>query len=160
MQKFTDKKGKTWTFELNIFMARKIRTMLDLDLINIVSVDDKKRPSMPVIERLSSDPFLLVDLLFVLCSEEAQRENISDEDFASRFDGDLIATATDAVLDEIVNFSQPAKRKVLARILKEARSFAEKMEKKTDQILKSPELTNEIQSSLSELYTESPESSE
>jgi len=53
----------------------------------------------------------------VLVSDQAERNNITDEDFGESMAGEAIGSATEALLDEIVDFFPPRKRKVLRMAL-------------------------------------------
>ena len=66
---------------------------------------------------LAVDPVLLCDVIFVLVSDQAERNNITDEDFGESMAGEAIGKATEALLDEIVDFFPPRKRKVLRMAL-------------------------------------------
>ena len=66
--------------------------------------------------------------------------------------------SSNALMEEIINFSQPVKRKALTRIYRTAKDFTERMDKQLEQILESPELDAEIESALTKSFGNTPES--
>lgn len=85
---------------------------------------------------------------------------MTQEQFAERFTGDTIEAATDALLDEIVNFSRPAKRKVLLRLRQISKEYSDRAGKQLDQVLTDPKFQDEIENHLQKSLTSLPESSE
>jgi len=159
MRSFEDKNKKKWNIELTVGTAHRVLGECDVDLINIVTLAPDGKPQTSTLERIASDPILLVNVLFSLCKEQAKEAGVDDFGFASLFDAGAIESASEALMEEIINFSQPAKRKALTRIYRTTRDFAEKMEKQLDEVLNSPELDAEIENQLTKLYTSTPESS-
>jgi hypothetical protein len=110
MKTFTDNAGRTWTVAINIDVIKRVRSLLNIDLLDIT--DGK------LVKRLISDPVLLCDVIYVICRPEAEAKNVTDEDFGRAMAGDAIEHATTALLDELVNFSpNPRDRKSAQRVL-------------------------------------------
>ena len=84
--------------------------------------------------------------------------SIDDFAFAELFNADAVEQSSNALMEEIINFSQPAKRKALTRIYRTAKDFAARMDKQLEQILESPELDAEIESALTKSFGNTPES--
>lgn len=140
MRSFTDKNGKSWDLELNIGAAIRLKSRLDFDLENIITLDAKENPdNISLLERISSDAIFLFNIIYVICEKQCQEAGISEETFAESFTADTIEAATEALLDEIVNFSRPAKRKVLMQLRRISQEFSEKAGKKLDELLTNPE---------------------
>ena len=89
MKQFTDNTGKTWA-------------------INIVVGGD-------LVERMSNDPVLLVDVLFAVLKTEADERGVSDEDFAYAMGGDSLYDAYSAFLDEMIDYLPPVQRPLLRK---------------------------------------------
>lgn len=106
MHKFRDGKDRDWQVSLHVANVKKIRELLAFD---IVASDVAK-----TLDRLASDPVLLVDTLFVICSDEAKKANVSDEDFGAAMYGDALDRATTALLDELVSFFRDARQREMA----------------------------------------------
>lgn len=110
MKQFTDNGGRSWTIAINVDVIKRVRGLLNLNLLEIVEGK--------LIERLIRDPVVLCDVVYVVCKPEADSRSISDEDFGRGMAGDAIEHATKALLDELVNFSpSPRDRANLQRVL-------------------------------------------
>lgn len=110
MARFTDTRKRTWQVDLSIADVRRIRDATDVDLLAVFEDGS-------ILERLATDPITLVDVLFVACSVQAEKEGISDEDFGRGLAGDAIDDATRALLEAIVDFFPNARRAILRQIV-------------------------------------------
>ena len=118
---------------------------------------------MGLLDRLASDPVLLVDVLYAVCKPEADAQNVSDEDFGRAMAGDAIEHATTALLDEVIDFFPQAKRKVFNKILGASRRFEAKSKEALTALLDDPEFDAKIDQALEQLTASStavPESQE
>ena len=110
MKTFTDNAGRTWTIAINVDVLKRVRGLVDVNLLDII--DGK------LIERLYRDPVLLCDVVYAVCKPEADARSVSDEDFGRAMAGDAIEQATKALLEDLVLFSpSPRDRANLQRIL-------------------------------------------
>ena len=161
MKSFTDKNGDSWDLDLNVGAAMRLNSRLNINIENAVRFDQANRPEdVSLLEQIAEDSFLLFNIIFVLCEKQVQDRNLTQEDFAARFTGDTIEAATDALLDEIVNFSRPAKRKILLRLRQISKEYSERANQQLDQVLADPKFQNEIEKHLQKSLTSSQESSE
>ncbi|MDW8266762.1 MAG: hypothetical protein RMJ52_15670, partial [Gemmataceae bacterium] len=77
---------------------------------------------------LLGDPVQLVDVLYVLCQGEANVRQVSDEDLGRVIFGDAIHRATEAFLQELIDFfPDPRGRQALTTILTEARKVRQRI---------------------------------
>lgn len=110
MKTFTDNAGRTWTIAVNVDAIKRVRGLLQVDLLAVVEGK--------LIEQLIRDPVLLCDVIYAVCKPEADANNISDTDFGKAMAGDAIEHATKALLEELANFSpNPRDRANLGRVL-------------------------------------------
>jgi hypothetical protein len=110
MKTFTDNAGRTWTLAINVDVLKRVRGLIDVNLLDII--DGK------LIERLYRDPVLLCDVVYAACKPEADARSVSDEEFGRAMAGDAIEQATKALLEELVLFSpSPRDRANLQRVL-------------------------------------------
>lgn len=109
MQTFTDNTGQTWSLTINVDAIKRVRGLLDVDLMQ--AIDGK------LLERLVTDPVLLCDVVYALCKPEADAKSITDEQFGQAMAGDAIDAATTSLLEELVGFFPQAKRQVLRKAL-------------------------------------------
>ncbi len=110
MKTFADNSGRIWTIAVNVDTIKRVRGLLDVDLLDVV--EEK------LIEKLIRDPVLLCDVVYAVCKPEADARGVSDEDFGRSMAGDAIEYATKALLEELVDFSpSPRDRTNLGRVL-------------------------------------------
>ena len=159
MKSFTDNTGRTWTLVVNVATIKRVRALCGVDLNSIVDVEDGK-PSAKLLERLSGDPVLLVDVLYAVCRPECDQKGVSDEDFGAAMAGDAVEQATDALLDEIVDFFPAAKRKAFQRILSASRRFGEAARRRLEATLADGRLEDALVSELERLTGLSPNAPE
>lgn len=144
MHNFNDANGHGWEVALNVRQMKRIRAALGLDLVNVITLDKDGAVKVDVIDRIASDPCLLVDVLWVIVEEQAKLEGISDEEFGTALAGEAIENATKAFLDELVDFFPGAKRLFLKKTVELSRKYAEEMEKVLEKALDDPELERKI----------------
>jgi len=93
---FKDTEDRTWSLDLTIGDIKRVKTMLDIDLLTISDGS--------FLIELSRDPWRLVDLLYVIAKPQADKLEVSDEDFGSAMGGAALHDASDAFLEGITNF--------------------------------------------------------
>lgn len=119
MKTFTDNAGRMWTVALNVDALKRVRSLCDVDLMQIVADGGK------LLDRLMADPVLLCDVVFAVCKEEAETKGVSDVDFGKAMAGDPIEHATQALLEELVGFfPNRTQRDVLGKVLEKMRRYA------------------------------------
>jgi len=104
-----------------------------------------------------------VDVLYAICKPDADKQGVTDEEFGEAMAGDAIEQATEALLDEIVDFFPSAKRQVMRKILNATRRFEDIARARLDRILQDEQfearLVSELERSGGSFGT-APESSE
>lgn len=140
MKTFNDNADRTWTVTVNVAALKRVRTALDVNLMEAVEGD--------LLERLSSDPVLLCDVIYVVCKPEADAQNVSDEDFGRAMAGDAIEHATTALLEELVDFFPSRKRRVLHQALAKFQAVETKAIEYAQKRLEDPELDRQIEAAL------------
>lgn len=98
MRVFQDNAGRTWTIAIHVAAVKRVRGLLGVDLYSLV--DDRFQG----LGKLLADPVLLVDVLYALCKDDANRLAVSDEDFGRAMAGDAIEHASTAFLEELTDF--------------------------------------------------------
>ena len=140
MKTFKDNVGRTWNLQINIDAIKRVRSLLDVNLLD--AVDGK------LLERLCSDPVLLCDVLYALVKPEADSKNVTDEGFGRGMAGDAIEHATTALLEELTDFFPQARRRILKKALGKLKTFEERAIAVADKRLDDPELDREIEAIL------------
>ncbi|OQA81990.1 MAG: hypothetical protein BWY31_03488 [Lentisphaerae bacterium ADurb.Bin242] len=160
MKSFTDNTGRAWTVAVNVGTIKRVRALCGVDLAGIITMEPGMNPKADLLERLATDPVLLVDVLYAVCKEEADGKNISGEDFGRAMAGDAIELATAVLLDEIIDFFPEAKRKVFRKILDATRRFETRSKKALTDLLDDPALDGRIDEALAKWTTSSSNSPE
>ena len=163
MKTFIDNTGRTWPLVVNVATIKRVRALCGVDICTIIELDEKNQPSTKLLERLSSDPVLLVDVLYAVCKPECDKLNVSDEDFGAAMAGDAIEHATSALLDEIIDFFPEQKRLAFKKVLSATRRFEEIAKKRLQALLADGKLEDHLVSELvrsTGLSTNAPESSD
>lgn len=143
MKTFKDNADRTWTVTVNVDAIKRVRSLLDIDLMQ--AVEGK------LIERLIGDPVLLCDIIYCVCKEDADAKGITDEEFGRAMAGDAIELATTAMLEELVDFFPQGKRQLLTKALAKLETLQETMLTVVSERLDSPELDAELLAELRKL---------
>jgi len=109
MKTFTDSAGRTWTLALTIDAAKRVKSLLDVNLLELEAGDP------PLLTRLGTDVILLCDVIFALLKPQADAAGVSDEQFAAAMGGDAILAAQTAFYGELVDFFRKLGRTDLAK---------------------------------------------
>ena len=141
MHTFADTQGRTWTVTINVDVIRRVRSLLNINLLEAVEGR--------LLERLITDPVLLCDILFVVIQPEAVTKDISDEDFGRSLGGDVLDLATTALLEELVDFFPSAKRTVFRKALIKLKQLETLAIETATQRLESSELEQRMRAAIS-----------
>lgn len=141
MKTFTDNAGRTWTLTINVDAIKRVRGLLDVDLLEVVEGN--------LIERLIRDPVLLCDVVYAVCKPEVDTRGVSDEEFGRAMAGDAIEHATRSLLEELVSFSpSPRDRANLQRVLEMTWKAMDRVRDVVEARLESGELDRMIEQAL------------
>ena len=140
MRTFQDNAGRTWTVTVNVDAVKRVRSLLDVNLLEVV--DGK------LIERLAADPVLLCDVLYALVKPDADARQVSDQDFGRGMAGDAIDLATTALLEELVDFFPQGKRRLLQKALAKLKDWEARALGAAERKLDSPELEARFENAL------------
>ena len=110
MKTFTDNAARAWTIQVNVDALKRVKSLLDgVDLME--AVDGK------LLQRMLDEPILLCDIIYALCKPQADAAGVTDEDFGRAMAGDAIDNATQALLEELVDFFPQRRRALLTKVL-------------------------------------------
>ena len=164
MNSFKDCHQREWHLEISINEVRRVKKLAGLDILDL---DQGK-----ALQRLANDPILLVDVLWILCEEQAEKHGMTDEQFGRAFRGNTIEDATDALFEALVDFFPPQRQHLLKKVMEAAKTMGQKERALVETYLDSPALTEMMDQELEKLKqklekltvgnssTNSPESSE
>jgi hypothetical protein len=108
MKIFKDDLGKDWELAVNVSTNKRVKALTGgaVDLFAVLDGD--------LLKRLTADPELLVNVIYVLCKPEAERRGVGEEEFGALLVGDAIDRATTALVEDLTDFF-PLARRVLIR---------------------------------------------
>lgn len=112
MKSFKDNQDRTWEVAVNVSAVKRVLDLCQVDL---------RLPNPEVLERLGGDVILLVNVLYVLCKSQADRQGVSDEQFGEALAGDALEQATNAFAEAWADFFPQSRRSVLNAALAKGR---------------------------------------
>lgn len=98
MHSFTDAENRKWRICINVAALKKCRNLLEEDLMALV--DD----GFESLNAFLNNPIRLVDVIYVLCQDQAEKASVSDEDFGRAMAGGAIKDAATAFVEELADF--------------------------------------------------------
>jgi len=106
---FKDTSGHQWPLSITVNSIRKVKKTFDkIDLSRVI--DDKS-----VLATLLDDPVTFVDVLWLLCEDSAPT-GVTDYDFGSRINGEVLDQAYVAFTEALIAFFPKRQRGALAKI--------------------------------------------
>ena len=139
MATFTDKVGRVWTVEISVDTVKRVRTVLDIDLLSIADRESD------VLEKLLDDPVMLCNVLFVVVEPQAKEAGVSDEDFGRSLFGDVLDDATKAFLMGLADFFPRRRRELLKAALSKVDEVVDRLSDLAEKRLTSGELDRELE---------------
>ena len=94
MQTFTDINGRKWTVSITVGTVKHIKARLGLDILG----------NMEGFLKQIQDFIMLIDVLYVVCQEEAEKLGITEKQFGCSFAGPVIQEARNALLEAYAVF--------------------------------------------------------
>ena len=140
MKSFRDADGREWPVTVDVNAAKRVRNMVGVNLLDITG---------GLFDKLS-DPITLVDVLYAICKPVADERKVSDEDFGRCLLGDPIDSATEALLEELVDFFPSQRREYLRTLLERSRETQGRAYQILTTRLADPRLTESIEKMLGE----------
>jgi len=118
MKTFKDTQDRTWEIDITVATVERLRALEDpVDLMEVVGGD--------LIERLGSDPVLMVRLLYDVLAPQVKEQDVSPEDFGSAISGDVLEKAADALVEGIIDFFPPRQRNLLLQSWQKVKDIEE-----------------------------------
>ncbi len=150
MRTFTDSAGRTWTVTLTIDAAKRVRSLLGVNLLELDAGDP------PLITRLGTDVILLCDVVFALVKPQADAAAVSDEQFGAALGGDVILAAQTVLYEEMVDFFRKLGRRDLAKAAQAQKRVIDLAVTAVERRIGELDLEAEIEKTLGGLSTSSP----
>jgi hypothetical protein len=108
LPKFQDNAGREWRVRITPDVVRRARAELDLDLANV--------GASGAFDRLSADPILLIDAVWLAIADDAATLGVTQEQFAASMSGDALEYCGIALADAVAE-SVPVKYRTAIRDL-------------------------------------------
>lgn len=97
MATFSDNKQTKWILDLNVATFEAILSATGIDFLT------KPGPSC---EEIAANPYRLAEVVYVACKAQADALGLEPKTFAALLEGDVLADASDAILEAITYFFQ------------------------------------------------------
>jgi len=136
---FKDSQGREWIVEISVDTVKRVRTVLDLDLLSIADRESD------VLEKLLDDPVMLCNVLFVVVQPQAEKLGVGDEDFGRSLFGDVLDDATKAFLMGLADFFPRRRRELLKAALSKVDEVVDRLSDLAAKRLASGELDRELE---------------
>lgn len=108
MHAFKDGQNRTWVVEIHHAAIKRVEAETGVKLVALLG------DGLAPLNDLLADLVRLVDVLYVLCREQADRAGLSDEQFGRGLVGDGLDRAAQAFVKELIDFFP--QEKVRARL--------------------------------------------
>ena len=100
MQTFVDNTNRAWTVAVTVTGVKRVRATLGIDIPSLIENGSEG------LAKLLGDPISLVDVIYVLCRDQAEKQGVTDEQFGEAMAGDAIQGASNAFLEAFADFFQ------------------------------------------------------
>ena len=112
MASFKDSKNRDWIVSVDVATIKVVRARLSIDNqpVDLTQIANKDGV---LLDRLARDVCFLVDLLWVLCEEQAPGKNVDEIEFARGLVGDGIDSASSALIEAMIDFFPRERRELL-----------------------------------------------
>ncbi len=154
MKTFTDSAGRNWTINLTIDAVKRLKALLEVDLLALEVGDP------PLMTKLGLDVVLLCDVIYALIKPQADKEGVSDEQFGQALGGEAILAAQGAFYDELISFFRHLGRKDLASAVETQRRMIDLTVERVEMEIEKFPVEATIEKILGEASTSLPGSSE
>lgn len=144
MKTFTDTAGREWTIELTVASVKRVRSLLDVDLLSL------QAGKPPLIARLGSDVCLLCDVLFALVKPQADERSVSDEQFGASLGGSAILHGLEGLYAELIDFFRQLGRTELAVAVERQREIIRLATSAAETRIRQIDLAKEVETTMDE----------
>ncbi|GEM_PF-946028 len=117
MREIVDGVGRTWKLAVSIGGVKRVRELLGADMLEMIDDRDEAK-RLAAVKRFTGDLVFAVDVIYVLLKPQAEKLDVSQEDFAETMFGEPMEKAFRAFVEEVVDFFRsPALRAALTAAL-------------------------------------------
>lgn len=116
MKEFIDGANRKWLLNIKIGSLKAVKDNTNIDL-----------STFPECIKEFSDVFKLCQVLWILIKPQAEKANVSEQEFYDSLDGEIVDNAFELFMEEIVNFSPPQRRETLRKLIAKAKAHERTM---------------------------------
>lgn len=125
MASFKDMNGRSWTVEITVGSMRRVNTLIG---VNLFKMHEPRVPGGIVLfDEIFNDALLLVDIVFALVKPQADKANVSDEQFGESLGPEGLRGATESLRESLSFFYQTLGKPDLVALLKKQKELADNM---------------------------------
>ena len=136
MASYEDANGRKWRIELDGFLMRRIKQEIGINICDLVGSED-------AVPQLLQDIEKVIDTIWICVEEQAVAAKVDEIEFAKGFKGDYLGSATDCLLDAVVDFfPSPAQREASAALLKKGREMGKALTEAATEAIERVELAD------------------
>jgi membrane-bound ClpP family serine protease len=118
MRQFKDSEGRTWNITVNVGTAKTVKALTGVNLFDLYKDE---------VQRVFSDPELLVNVIYSLCKAQADKREITDIQFGEAMVGDALELAADALMESVADFFPSSRSQILRKMKSKSEEIAKKM---------------------------------
>ena len=128
MHQFCDSQGRPWKVELTLGSMKRVKGIAGVNLLEPMPLtkDALEEGEQPLMTQLEMDPILLIDVIYALCSPQAEKAKVSDAEFGEAITPEVFPLASDAFWLEYEHFFLQLGRKPVATMIRKQRELAKK----------------------------------
>ena len=104
--------GLTLEVAITVATLKRVKARLALDLASLEEGDP------PLLARLSVDPLLICDTLYVVCQPQLDAAGLTDEQFGQAMGGEAIFAGQEALFEALTDFFQHLGRTEMVRMIR------------------------------------------
>lgn len=101
---FKDKSSRTWIVEIDGVIADEVQAAYGINLLDL---------SQDALDRLEMDPLRLVNVLWLVCREQAEAAGVDERSFKKSLRSEVIGDATRALINGTIGFFPPGKQSLV-----------------------------------------------
>ena len=141
MASFTDLNGQKWLVSLNVHSIKQVKELLDVDLLS-----DQVHETLAC---LMDDIVKTIDILYVVCKEQADKAGIDDESFGKNLGGDSLHEAVESLVTALVDFfPNPQRREWVMKLWEKTTGHLAKADEEMLAVLENEEIDKEMTTQL------------
>jgi hypothetical protein len=128
MHAFKDRTGRDWTLDLTMGRAAQVRAATGVNLLDVTQADRR------CLVQIAEDPYLGMDVIWVLVEPQAQARGVSKTEWLDAFACNEVSEAFDALGNEIVFFchDRHPQKKVLQAAFEASRRVIDRAAKEQE----------------------------